>query len=145
MRNVCEVPSSSVADPARSTRRETPPRVLIVDDNDLVLELAQRVLHAAGFSTYATVDPATGIGAAMTQAFDVILLDINMPVISGVEVIGRIKEADGPNRHTTIIAFTAIPATRHDELLRDHHFDAVVAKPINASDLLSTIGRFVGR
>lgn len=131
------------AEVSNTPRRSAPPHVLIVDDNELVLELADRILHAAGFSTYATADPANGIDIAMTQEFDVVLLDINMPVISGVEVIERIKGADGPNRHTPVIAFTAAPATRHDALLNEHRFDAVVAKPVIASDLLLTIWQLV--
>lgn len=137
--------SSSSAEASDSPERDRQLHILIVDDNDLVLELVQRILHAAGFSTYATIDPATGIGAAMTQAFDLILLDINMPIISGVDVIDRIKEADGPNRNTPVVAFTAIAESRHEELLGMHDFDAVVPKPINAADLLSTMWRLVGQ
>lgn len=132
------MPSEAIG---HTARRSTPPRVLIVDDNDLMLEIAEAILRVAGFSTYATADPATGIGAAMTQPFDVVLLDINMPVISGIEVIGRIREADGPNHNTPIIAFTAAPESRHSALLKVHRFDAIVTKPIVAANLLNTIRR----
>jgi two-component system cell cycle response regulator DivK len=104
-------------------------RVLVVDDNEMFIEMTRFVLSAA---TY-VVETAADAGEALTciPAFqpDLILMDIQMPGVDGIELTRRLK-ADPVTRHIPVVAFTAY-AAKGDELpLKAAGFDGYIGKPI---------------
>lgn len=117
-------------------------RILIVEDNDLNLKLFRDLLNANGYETIETKEGYEAISLTRTMRPDLILMDIQLPEISGLEVTERIK-ADESIRHIPIIAVTAF-AMRDDEakILRAG-CEAYISKPISISDFLSAIRKFL--
>ncbi len=112
-------------------------RVLVVDDNDTNRDLARRILEALGM----TITEADGGASALVQlakeTVDVVLLDLRMPDLDGLEILRRLRSQPGPNRDTPVLAFTADAMLGHGSSLED--FDGVVLKPIDAMALLESL------
>jgi two-component system cell cycle response regulator DivK len=108
----------------------TGPRVLIVEDNEQNLRLAQDMLHHHGFQTVAAMDGLTGLALAATSSPDVVLLDIDLPDIDGREVLRRLR-ADPTTAHLTVVAVTAYAMEGDREALLEAGFDDYITKPIS--------------
>ena len=91
-------------DPAEPAR---PMSVLLVEDNEINRLVAREMLARAGHRVVEAPDGREGIAQADRQVFDVILMDIAMPVVDGVAATRAIRGGDGPNRETPIVALTA--------------------------------------
>ena len=100
--------------------------VLIVDDNDKNAKLARDVLRAAGVDTLEAATAGEGIALAIDHRPDVILLDVRLPDLDGVEAARRLKE-DGRTAAIPVVALTA--STGSDALLAAG-FDGYLEKPI---------------
>jgi two-component system cell cycle response regulator DivK len=113
-------------------------RVLVVDDNEAFIEMTKFVLTAAGN----LVDAASDAGSALSMipAFlpDVILMDIQMPVIDGVELTKRLK-ADPATRSIPVIAFTAHASQGDEHDLKAAGFDGYIGKPVNVATLAAEV------
>jgi len=115
-------------------------RVLVVDDNSVNRELARAVLEAVGVEVTEASDGLSGAETAREQPFDLILLDVNMPGLSGVETLALIRAQPGPNQNMPILAFTA--AADLARLDGRHGFNGVVRKPIVPMELIESIDRW---
>ncbi len=116
----------------------TQTRVLVVDDNEMFIEMTKFVLNAAGY----LVETASSASQAQLciPVFqpDVILMDIQMPVMDGMELTRQLK-ADTKTRQIVIVAFTA-HALKGDELgLRAAGFDGYIAKPVDVMTLAAEV------
>lgn len=113
-------------------------RVLVVDDNEMFAEMARFVLAAAGY----LVETASGAGPALSciAAFrpDLILMDIQMPVIDGIELTKRLK-ADPATRHIVIVAFTAYASKGDERGLKAAGFDGYLGKPVDVMTLAAEV------
>jgi CheY-like chemotaxis protein len=120
-----------------------PTRVLVVDDHSTNLRLIGGVLESQGFSHKTAENGQTALRMLEEQAFDLILLDIQMPGLSGTEVAKRIR-ANPKTSDLKLIAVTALamPGDR-DEILRAG-FDGYVAKPFKIPELLEVIRDVLG-
>jgi CheY-like chemotaxis protein len=114
-------------------------RLLVIDDNPVNREVARAVLEAAGAQVSDAGDGRTGAALAMKDAFDVILLDLNMPGLSGVETLALLRAQPGPNQSIPIAAFTADADL--NRLGQGHTFDEVVRKPIAVTELIDAVYR----
>ncbi|HEY0647077.1 PAS domain S-box protein [Phenylobacterium sp.] len=131
----CEVPTAALGDDAAPTGLSGL-RVLLADDNALNRELTASVLAPFEIEVTAVEDGAAAVELAQMLPYDVILLDIRMPVMDGPEAARRIRGAPGPNRDAPILAFSA-----------DHElgeaaaglFDGHVRKPIDVAALLEAL------
>jgi len=115
--------------------------VLHVDDDPMNLRVVEEILSAFGHNA---VKAGSGLEALVylgQQVFDVVLLDIHMPGMSGLEVIERLRASDGPERDTPVIALTADVVTRRPEEYLGLGFNDFVAKPILVSRLIAAIVR----
>ncbi|MET3666054.1 PAS domain S-box protein [Caulobacter sp. 1776] len=110
-------------------------RVLVVDDNTVNRDLASAVLGALSVDLTQADDGAAAVAIAQTRAFDLILMDLRMPVMDGETAARLIREGDGPNRKTPIIAFSADFRSRIDPSL----FDGVLGKPLDPGALLQCV------
>jgi len=110
--------------------------VLVVDDNRMNRELARAVLQSLGARVSDAVDGSGGVDAARVQAFDLILMDVQMPGLDGAEALARIRR-EGASRTTPVLAFTADADQK--ALASGHAFDGVVGKPISAPELLAGV------
>jgi CheY-like chemotaxis protein len=131
----CEAPTAALGDDAAPTGLSGL-RVLLADDNALNRELTASVLAPFEIEVTAVEDGAAAVELAQMLPYDVILLDIRMPVMDGPEAARRIRGAPGPNRDAPILAFSA-----------DHElgeaaarlFDGHVRKPIDVAALLEAL------
>jgi two-component system cell cycle response regulator DivK len=106
------------------------PLVLIVDDSDRNRKLARDVLHHAEFRTLEAITAAECIALASEHLPDVILMDLRLPDLDGIEV-ARLLVADPRTSHIPVVAVTAWPLDAGDEWLADAGFAGCIVKPID--------------
>ena len=123
--------------------RRAQKRVLIVEDNDLNMKLFNDLLEAHGYFTLQTKDGVEALRMARQHRPDLILMDIQLPEVSGLEVTKWLKE-DDDLRTIPIIAVTAFAMKGDEQKIRDGGCEAYIAKPISVSHFLDTIKRFLG-
>ncbi|MFO1013611.1 MAG: ATP-binding protein [Caulobacteraceae bacterium] len=115
--------------------------VLVVDDNATNRMIGVRMLEALGASATAAEDGQMAVEAAAAQGFDLILMDINMPGMDGIEAARRVRAQGGPSAAAPIVALTAnAMAHQRDEYLAAG-MNGVVAKPFSPASLLTEIAR----
>jgi two-component system cell cycle response regulator DivK len=117
-------------------------KVLIVEDNDLNMKLFKDLLEAHGYLTLQTKDGVEVLRMARQHRPDLILMDIQLPEVSGLEVTKWLKEDDGL-RSIPVIAVTAFAMKGDEEKIREGGCEAYIAKPISVASFMRTIERFL--
>ena len=128
--------------PGRTAIRPLRQRVLIVEDNDLNMKLFNDLLVAHGYDTLQTKDGVEALALARQHRPDLILMDIQLPEVSGLEVTKWIKE-DKSLSMIPIIAVTAFAMKGDREKMRDGGCEDYIAKPISVASFLQTVERFL--
>lgn len=113
-------------------------RILVVEDSRTNMELAVLVLEAGGHSVLQAVDAATGIALARSECPDLILMDVQLPVMSGLEATAILK-ADPATRDIPIIALTALAMSGDRERIIAAGCDGYLEKPIRYKTLLAEV------
>jgi two-component system cell cycle response regulator DivK len=116
--------------------------VLIVEDNELNMKLFHDLLEAHGYDTLQTRDGVEALKIAREHKPDLILMDIQLPEVSGLEVAKWIKEDDAL-RSIPIVAVTAFAMKGDEEKIRQGGCEAYIAKPISVAKFLETVERFL--
>jgi CheY-like chemotaxis protein len=142
-----EIPSAVGEAPAAShapdVDLELPPlRVLVVDDTAVNRELVKLMLEPLGLVVEEASGGAEGIKAAVSQAYDLILMDVRMPGVDGLEAARVIRGASKLNGRTPILALTADVQAENAQACRAAGMDDVLAKPIVPRQLLSKIAEW---
>ncbi|HEY9218249.1 MAG TPA: ATP-binding protein [Phenylobacterium sp.] len=137
----CEAP---LAMPEAGERWLEGLRVLVVEDNATNRLVATRMLGALGAEVDTAEDGAQGVDRATETAYDLIFMDIQMPVMDGIEATRRIRALPGAAGHTPIVATTANVMAHQIEAYRQVGMDGHVAKPISPAALLGEIARLSG-
>jgi two-component system sensor histidine kinase BarA len=119
-------------------------RVLAVDDNPANLKLLMALLEDTGASVTACDSGIRALEILADNSFDLILMDIQMPVMDGVETTRRIRSLEGESRHTPIVAVTAHALASEKRQLLQSGMDDYVTKPISESQLLHIIRKWTG-
>ncbi len=117
--------------------------VLIVEDNALNMKLFNDLLEAHGYETLQTGDGLEALSMARRYRPDLILMDIQLPQISGLEVTKWLKE-DDELKSTPVVAITAFAMKGDEEQIREGGCEAYLAKPISVKTFLETVRRFIG-
>jgi two-component system cell cycle response regulator DivK len=117
----------------------TSKKVLIVEDNELNMKLFHDLLDAQGYETLQTREGLQALALARQHQPDLILMDIQLPEISGLEVTKWLKEDDELS-HIPVVAVTAFD----EERIRDGGCEAYISKPISVGYFLDTVRRFLG-
>ena len=125
-----------------NTDRTVRKKVLIVEDNELNMKLFNDLLVAHGYGTLMTKDGVEAIALARQHRPDLILMDIQLPEVSGLQVTQWLKE-DEDLRTIPIIAVTAFAMKGDEEKIRDGGCEAYIAKPISVASFLRTVERFL--
>jgi len=115
-----------------------PKKVLIVEDNELNMKLFHDLLEAQGYTILETRDGLAALSMAREHRPDLILMDIQLPEISGLEVTKWLKD-DETLAHIPVIAVTAFAMKGDEERIRAGGCAAYIAKPISVAHFLETI------
>ena len=117
--------------------------VLIVEDNELNMKLFRDLLDAHGYATLQTRDGMEALALARDHKPDLILMDIQLPEVSGLEVTKWLKE-DDELRDIPVIAITAFAMKGDEERIREGGCEAYISKPISVALFMDTVRRFIG-
>ena len=120
----------------------TQKKVLIVEDNDLNMKLFNDLLVAHGYGTLQTKDGIEALALIRLHHPDLILMDIQLPEVSGLEVMQWIKK-DDEIRMIPIIAVTSFAMKGDEEKIREGGCEAYISKPISVAGFLRTVERFL--
>ena len=118
-------------------------KVLIVEDNELNMKLFHDLLEAHGYHTVGTRNGIEALDLARQHRPDLILMDIQLPEISGLEVTKWLKE-DDDLAHIPVVAVTAFAMKGDEERIRQGGCEAYISKPISVSMFLDTVRQFIG-
>jgi two-component system cell cycle response regulator DivK len=116
--------------------------VLIVEDNEKNMKLARDVLQAKGYSTVEAVTGEEGVKLAKERNPDLILMDIQLPGISGIEAFKQIR-GNASTKGIPVIALTASVTPTDRTAISAAGFDAFLGKPINLKEFLDTVKRLL--
>ena len=116
--------------------------VLIVEDNELNMKLFRDLLEAHGYETSGTSNGFEALDLVRKLRPDLILMDIQLPQVSGLEVTRWIKD-DPELRSIPVVAVTAFAMKGDEERIREGGCEAYIAKPISVSHFLDTIRRLL--
>ncbi len=117
--------------------------VLIVEDNELNMKLFHDLLEAHGYSTVGTRNGIEALDLARKHRPDLILMDIQLPEVSGLEVTKWLKD-DQELRRIPVVAVTAFAMKGDEERIREGGCEAYLSKPISVGKFIETIRHFLG-
>ena len=135
---------TSIATPNLQPGRVTGKRVLVVDDNVVNRRVVSTFLEAYGMEAHAAIDGLDALEQLQDNEFDLVLLDIHMPKLDGVQTLKRLRKNDVAMADGSVIALTADAMIGDKEKYLEAGFDGYVAKPINERDLISEVTRILG-
>ncbi len=117
-------------------------RILVVEDNPLNLKLVRDVLGAAGYDVVSATSGEEGLRAAEEQPPDLVLMDLQLPGIDGVEALRRLR-LDPAVADVPVVAVTAFAMKEDREHAYAQGFDGYLAKPISIRALPAQVSRFL--
>jgi DNA-binding response OmpR family regulator len=129
---------------SRSKKKKKKKRVLVVDDDPDICMVYQMVLEDAGFECISYIDPVKALQEFRIDYYDLILLDIKMPVLNGFELCKKIRQND---KTVHIVFITALPEYYKD--IRDQSYHELrnaiyIQKPIRNDELVRIVDMIVG-
>ena len=117
--------------------------VLIVEDNELNMKLFNDLLEAHGYATVQTKSGVEAVGLARKHMPNLILMDIQLPEVSGLQVTQWLKD-DPALAHIPIVAITAFAMKGDEEKIRQGGCEAYLSKPISVVKFLETVRNYIG-
>lgn len=138
-------PAKAMAEGSLSPAPETdapagpPMDILVVEDNEINRFLLRRYLESAGHSVTEAFDGGEGVTKAAERCYDVILMDISMPRMDGVEATRRIRAGQGASAKSRILALTAHALPEELDRFRAAGMESTLTKPIGRQDLLAAL------
>ena len=140
-----DLPLSAVAEHSAQNSAPATPRqlpvlnILVAEDNPVNQLVTSRVLEKRGHRVTVVSDGRAALRTWEQGNFDLILMDVQMPVMDGLESTRAIRSKEHPGRHTPIVALTAHALTGDEQTFREAGMDAYVSKPVCAERLLDVI------
>jgi two-component system, cell cycle response regulator DivK len=116
--------------------------ILIVEDNDKNMKLARDVLQSKGYSTLEAITGEEGVQLARERKPDLVLMDIQLPGINGMEALRQLR-ADPACARIPVVAFTASVTPTDRSLIAAAGFDGFLSKPVNLKEFLDTVRRLL--
>lgn len=120
--------------------------ILIIEDEHFISELYARALKKSGYDVVIVMSGADGLTAALRQSFDLILLDILVPGISGIDVLEKIRDNDNITKnHTKVIITTNLDQDESTRAKLEHIADGYLVKAeITPNELVKIVNDFLG-
>jgi signal transduction histidine kinase/DNA-binding NarL/FixJ family response regulator len=143
------MPAGTLLDVAGRLDRQAAPaadrplRVLLVDDVEMNRELAGEMLRGSGHIVTEAISGIEALRLARADDFDVVLMDMRMPGMDGLEATKRIRAIEGSRGHVPIVAVTANASDEHAVQCRDAGMTGHLAKPFSKEELLAAVARAV--
>ncbi len=116
--------------------------VLIIEDNEKNMKLARDVLQVKGYAILEAVTGEDGVRLAIERKPDLVLMDIQLPGINGIEALRQVR-LDPGCAHIPVVAFTASVMQADRSQISAAGFDGFLSKPINVKDFLDTVKRLL--
>jgi CheY-like chemotaxis protein len=113
-------------------------RILVVEDNEKNMKLFRDVLQAKGYDPLEASSGEEAVALATEQAPDLILMDVQLPGIDGIEALGRIR-ADERTAATPVVALTAQAMAGDRERFLESGFDGYISKPVDVLEFIQTV------
>jgi CheY-like chemotaxis protein len=134
--------TSSVDTVSNISNQESPRySILLVEDHPINQQLAKTLLARLGHQVTIASDGAQGVRAANEQKYDLILMDVQMPVMNGFEATKSIRAGAGPNVLTPIVALTANAMQSDKDACFESGMDDFLTKPYSKTDLMEALHR----
>jgi signal transduction histidine kinase/ActR/RegA family two-component response regulator len=131
--------AADVAAQAISAEEAPTLSILAADDNPTNLIVLEQLLAAMGFTVRKANGGREALEALTSQSFDLVLMDIQMPEMTGIDVLQALRAHPGPNRETPLIAVTADAMTLGAERYHELGFAGYVTKPVQVQSLVSAM------
>jgi CheY-like chemotaxis protein len=116
-------------------------RLLLAEDVEINQEIATAILERAGYAIDVVPDGAAALRAVQERDYDLVLMDVQMPVMDGIEATSRIRSLDGPVRLIPIVAMTANVYAEQIASFTSHGMNDHVGKPFRPDELCGVIER----
>ena len=136
-------PAKSQLDPGMAARH--PLRILLAEDNVVNQKLALRLLQQMGYRADLASNGLEAVESVRRQAYDVVLMDVQMPEMDGLEASRRITAAAPPGQRPRIVAMTANAMQGDREMCMEAGMDDYVTKPIRVDALVEALHQVQGR
>lgn len=120
-----------------------PKTILIVEDNEKNLKLFRQIIDYLGYATLVAKDGEQGVRMAKENIPDLVLMDIQMPLMSGSEALRNLK-ADAATRNIPLIALTSYAMSGDRERFMGEGFSGYISKPIDVKEFADTIKSILG-
>ena len=117
-------------------------RILIIEDNDMSFVLADYLLRQKGYTTTRARDGGAGVQAALEHPVDLILCDLDLPVMDGYEVIGALR-ANSAWHRVPVLAFTGDSPGKDHSAVLEAGFAAYVFKPPDPRTFAATVAQYI--
>ena len=112
--------------------------ILIVEDNEKNMKLVRDILQAKGYETMEAVTAEEGIDLALARVPDLVLMDIQLPGMNGMEALKVLRSKEATAK-VPVVAITASVMTQDRQQIMDTGFDGFIEKPINLKEFLATV------
>jgi two-component system cell cycle response regulator DivK len=119
-------------------------KIMIVEDNELNMKLFDDLLGAHGYDTVKTREGIKVMDIARIEKPDLIIMDIQLPEISGLEITQRLK-ADDELKKIPVIAVTAFAMKGDEEKIRQGGCEDYISKPISITEFMRVVEKYVGK
>ncbi|MBX3643227.1 MAG: response regulator [Rubrivivax sp.] len=117
--------------------------ILIVEDNEKNMKLARDILRAKGYAVLEAVNGLDGVNLALEHRPDLVLMDIQLPDINGIQAFERIR-GNPATAKLPVVAFTASVTVNDRSRIGEAGFDGFLSKPINLKEFVDTVRRMLG-
>ena len=133
----------SQADGAPTPAATAGRRILVVEDNPVNRTVAERLLSRDGFDVTSVDRGEDAVRLVGEKEFDLVLMDVNMPGMDGLETAAEIRAGEDPGKHVPIVAMTARAMDGDRELCLESGMDDYISKPVSVEDLRSLVDRWL--
>ena len=135
-------PDHAQLEPEMNPDHEQPANILVVDDDAINPMVIEQMLDTSGFPVVSAVDGVDAVEKAALVRPALILMDISMPRMNGIDAAIAIRRQSGA-QYPKIVAVTANVTEHQREACKTAGFDGFLAKPVEMEDLLSMVGEFI--
>ena len=132
-----------VSPPGDDAREAAAPRLLLAEDNKINQKLALALLTRSGYSVDLAENGVQAVAATAERCYALILMDMQMPEMDGLEATRQIRAGTGPNRTVPIVALTANAMQSDQAACRAAGMDDFLSKPFNRDALMACVARWV--